>query len=260
MKIIAILSWYDERPSWLAGVVASLSQLGAAHIIAVDGAYGLYPHPKAWSDREQQQTILETARGLNMGCTMLCPQEVWMGNEVEKRNMAWKLAETVAEPYEDWYFIIDADTTVTYALAYQRQLLETEADVAQVGFKETIDGSYEQGLCPLRCMFRAIPGLRFDTNHFTYRLPDGRNLHTEPDCCNLMQIIEVQHNTLWRDPHRREHQKRYYDRRDELRVEYPPDHASDFKPADRAQAGPQPPEFIKSKAPVDVLKDPEFVA
>ena len=156
-----------------------------------------------------------------MGCTIFAPQEPWFGNEVEKNNLRWRLAETVAEPYEDWYFIIDADTFVVTALGLENALRETEYDVASIGFKEDVDGAWEQGLCGLRCLFRAIPGLRYDTNHFTYRLPDGRNLHDDPECLDLLTKVEVEHRTLWRDPYRKQKQTKYYERRDELRVEYP---------------------------------------
>jgi hypothetical protein len=217
MNLIAILSWYDERPSWLAGVVASLAKLEVSHLIAVDGAYSLYPNGKPYSGQEQQQTIATTARMLDIGCTISTPREVWFGNEVEKRNHAFKLAETVAVPNEDWYFIIDADTFVTSAGVWRDRVEQTDADVGEVTFREPY-GSLDTA-CGLRCMFRAIPGLRFDTAHFIYRTPDGRDLHDGTAPLIPLPMIEIEHRTMDRDPYRKEKQQDYYRRRDELGIE-----------------------------------------
>lgn len=222
VKIIGLLSWYDERPSWLAGVVTALAHhVQIAHLIAVDGAYGVYPQPKAYSGSEQHGAILETCRNHEIGVTIHAPQEPWFGNEVEKRNFCWHLAETIAEEHEDWYFICDADTFVTSALGLHQHLERAQEDVGQVAFAEPVDGSFDPGGCFLRCIFRAIPGLRFDTNHFTYRLPDGRNLHDPTEPAISLPMVTVEHRTQWRDPWRKEKQKLYYRRRDELGLELP---------------------------------------
>lgn len=222
MRIIGILSWYDERASWLAGVVAGLAKhAGIDHLIAVDGAYATYPEGKPYSSAQQQEAIYETCRNSEVGCTIYTPQEVWFGDEVAKRNHAWKLAEAEAEPNVDWYFICDADTFVVEGMGLRKALEETELDVGAVLFHEPIDGSWDPGGCYLRCVFRAIPGLRFEVNHFTYRLPDGRNLHDPEVVPADLSMVRVEHRTNWRDPWRREKQKRYYLRRDEARLEYP---------------------------------------
>jgi len=221
MKIIGILSWYDEQPAWLSGVIASLSKVGITHLVAVDGAYGLYPNGRGYSGPGQHQVVMETCQGLQMGCLIYTPPEPWFGNEVEKRNYAFQLAETIAEPNEDWYFLVDADHFVSTAIGHTKVLEQTECDVAEVRFFERYGGIDSGGM--LRCVFRAIPGLRFDTNHFTYRLPDGRNLHNPTEPCAGLHMIEVEHRTMNRDRWRKESQQSYYTRRDELRVEYAPD-------------------------------------
>src|SRR6266498_603798 len=62
VRIYGLLSWYDERQDWLAAAVTSAAKL-CDGIIAVDGAYALFPdslrHPT--SGAEQAATILETA-------------------------------------------------------------------------------------------------------------------------------------------------------------------------------------------------------
>ena len=221
MRLIGILCWYDEQPPWLAGVVASLAKVEVSHLIAVDGAYALYPNGKPYSGPMQHQTIIETAAAVQMGCTIHTPAEPWFGNEVEKRNFAFQLAEQIAEPNEDWYFLVDADHFVSTAIGHTKVLAETDADCGEVRFFERYGGIESGGM--LRCIFRAVPGLRFDTNHFTYRLPDGRNLHDPTEPVAACHMIEVEHRTMNRDRWRKESQQSYYTRRDELRVEYPPE-------------------------------------
>src|SRR6266498_1360247 len=57
LKIIAILSWFDESPSWLSACVASLARAGCSHLVAVDGAYRLYPDGRPHSGIAQQDAI-----------------------------------------------------------------------------------------------------------------------------------------------------------------------------------------------------------
>ena len=220
VRLIGILCWYDERVSWLSGVIASLERVGVSHLIAVDGAYAAYPNAHPVSGGEQHAAIYEVCRALDIGLTIHQPQEPWFGNEVGKRNYAFKLAETVAEE-DDWYFLVDADHFVTSARTrvHLDYLEQTACDVGEVQFREKMDGSFDMGGCPLRCVFRAIPGLRFETNHFTYRVPDGRDLHDPTVEAVNLSMIEVEHRTQFRDPYRKEGQSTYYRRRDELGLE-----------------------------------------
>lgn len=219
MKIIGILSWYDERVDDLAGTVSAfLHKAQIDHLIAVDGAYAAYPNGQPYSNSQQASTIAKICRSLEVGYTIDTPREPWFGNEVEKRNHAFRLAEVFAEE-GDWYFLNDADHLVRSAIGYRERLVEAEEDVAEVHFTEKMDGSFDMGGCPLRCIFRAVPGLRFDVNHFTYRLPDGRNLHDPSEPALSLPMIEVEHLTQWRDSWRKESQQTYYRRRDQLGLE-----------------------------------------
>lgn len=219
MKVIGILCWYDEKPSWLAGVVGGLHQADVTHLVAVDGAYAFYPGGRGYSGSEQHQTILEVCQALEIGCTIVTPPATWLGNEVEKRNHAFAVAETIAEPLEDWYFLVDADHFIASAIGLHHRLAETDADVGEVRFVErygSLDSAY-----PLRCVFRAIPGLRFETNHYTYRTPDGRDLHDPLIGPVDLSMVEVEHRTRERDRDRRAAQQDYYSRRDREGVEAP---------------------------------------
>jgi hypothetical protein len=72
-------------------------------------------------------------------------------------------------------------------------------------------------------VFRAIPGLHFDSNHYTYRTPDGRDLHSYSEPAVDLSCVEVEHRTAHRDRFRKELQQDYYRRRDEMGVEQPAD-------------------------------------
>lgn len=113
LKLIAVLSWYEESPSWLSAVVASAAKV-CDHIVAVDGAYALFPEARASSSAVQGEVILETATHSGIGCTVHRPQRVWAGNEIEKRTFLMQLGCLVGELYEDWMLIIDGDEVLTH--------------------------------------------------------------------------------------------------------------------------------------------------
>jgi hypothetical protein len=110
-RVTALLSFYDEPVEMLAAHVASLAGV-VDHIVAVDGAYMLYPDGKPASDPLQMRVIQEVARGLRIGITTHTPSSVWVGNEVAKRNHLLRLAEPVTRE-GGWYLVLDADCIVT---------------------------------------------------------------------------------------------------------------------------------------------------
>lgn len=232
MRIVALLSWYNERPDWLAAGVASLAPF-ADHIIAVDGAYFLYPDGKRNSPSGQAEAIRETARAVGLGCTLFEPQERWLGNEVEKRSLMFRLGETVATP-EDWYFVLDGDEVVSdIGCDVKAKCAETQHDCGEVAFWRHRD-HYKPEQMPfvtsmveehnIRVMFRAIPGLRVEGNHYTYVTPDGRRLWGNPADAPVEPVedftdIRIQHRTKERDLWRADEARKYYARRDELNIE-----------------------------------------
>jgi hypothetical protein len=245
VKLIALLSWYEESPSWLAALVASLPKAGVSHLVAVDGAYALFQGGRAASGTEQHEVLVETCRTLGLGLTLHAPEHVWHGNEVEKRSFMLALAETVAEPHADWYVSVDADNVISYADLVPERLAELDEDAAEArlwqrhDYLGMDDGAVartpgamwpEETRCPVRCLFRAIPGLRLAGNHYTYALPDGRLLwgrdseHDQPlePAADLTQSLVIEHRSHFRTPWRRELQKAYYQRRDMVRAEAGP--------------------------------------
>jgi hypothetical protein len=231
VQIVALLSWYDERPSWLAGLTASLAGM-ADHIIAVDGAYGLYPQGKGGSPAEQAEAIRETARGVGMGCTIHEPRHAWPGNEVEKRDFMFRAGEQITDP-DDWYFIIDGDELVTDAgLDLHAECGHSSHDAAEVTMwqyrehAEPHERPFSTALVEesaIRIIFRAIRGLAVRGKHYIYVTPDGR--HLWGDGCESMapasnfQAVRVQHRNKSRDLWRAKAGKGYYEIRDRLNVE-----------------------------------------
>lgn len=108
MKICGLLSWYDESPAWLATAVAGMGRV-CDEIVAVDGAYALYPSARPRSSPQQAEAVLQAAEAAGVGCTIHRPREIFWGNEVEKRNLTIALASSVLESGRDWIVIFDAD-------------------------------------------------------------------------------------------------------------------------------------------------------
>lgn len=234
MRLIACLSWYDEKPSWLAAAITSLHHAQIDHLIAVDGAYALLPEGKNASGTEQHHTIIETARALGIGLTLHIPQDRWNGDEVEKRTHMFRLAQREAEPRKDWLMIMDADQVLlTAPHDLKHQLAATKHDVASVIFTERCDPPQDQARqfdwdpetrYPIRILFRSIPGIRCHGNHYTYTTPDGRRLwgNDQDQPCEPALHIEtlvIDHRTNYRPIHRHEQQYAYYKQRDTLGTE-----------------------------------------
>lgn len=227
MKLIALLSWYDE-PVWaLTELVASLARAGCDHLVAVDGAYALFPEARAQSPGEQAQALLAAAQGAGMGVCIHVPQEVWFGNELEKRTFLFAAGHQVAEPGEDWLWVCDADEVILEAIGLRERLEATEHDVAEVILRMNENG--DGGLEPIRKLFRAQQsGIFVRTNHFTYQTGDGRLLwegHLPPKPvlvgAETMHFVRVDHRRTRKD-RRLEDRQRYYDRRKEHGIELVP--------------------------------------
>ena len=76
--------------------------------------------------------------------------------------------------------------------------------------------------------FRAIPGLRAVTNHFTYSTPDGRKLWGDAKKDRLeprldLTAVKVEHRSKLRHTDRRRAAERYYRLRDDLGLEELPE-------------------------------------
>lgn len=190
MRIIALLAWYDEPSSWLAATVASVAKC-CDYIVALDGAYSLWPEPhthrKAFSPPEQAEAILEAATGAGLGCLVYRPAVEWTG-EAEKRTALFNMGLVVAEPWDDWFLVIDADEIVSEAPRDLRVQLEAVTDVHvgtvalwwtnDLAVDETVEEYGRKGWIEAgghdftqRRLLRAIPGLHVRTRHDRWAVP-----------------------------------------------------------------------------------------
>ena len=236
MRIIGVLCWFEESPSWLAATVTSLVHLAAIdHLVAVDGAYALLPDGRAHSGSEQHDAIREVCQAAGCGLTVHTPADPWLGNEVEKRSFAFQLAEQVATIGEDWYFVVDADEVIQSAPDLHALLAETDEDVGTVWLNERFDPHAKphneqvaqmtywprESRQPSNRLFRAVERLRAVENHYTYMHGNGRVLIVGNQDAAVDTRVELEHRTGLRDVARKLQQTRYYDRRDELGIETP---------------------------------------
>lgn len=233
MRLLALLSWYDEPPSQLAATVASLNGL-CDGVIAVDGAYLMFPgslrHPV--SGTEQVDTIAATAKALGMSVTIHQPQVPWGGNEVEKRQFMFDLA-TMQTTEDDWLFLIDADEQVSQLPGDTREHLEkTDLDAAEVLMWEhpedrvLSDGSKVGylGNHSIRRMWRALRGITVGPAHHQFSLEDGRWLSDAGRPRILVPAltlhdVRIEHRNVFRSEDRLQRKARYYADRDHMGLE-----------------------------------------
>jgi hypothetical protein len=221
MRVIGLLSWYEEPASWLAECVAGLAKL-CDHLVAVDGPYARFPGAirKPASGSEQADTIARTAAGAGIGCTIHAPRQPWWGNEVEKRGFMFDLAMTIAEPGNDWFVRVDADEVFTTVPPDTRALLAaTERDVAEVTMWERGIDDGQDSQFPIRVAFRALPGIRIQQAHYVVTVPgpDGRvralvgndSVHKQEPAEPLWDV-RLEHRTRQRPAMRRAAKDQYY--------------------------------------------------
>jgi len=216
MKIVGLLCWYEESPSWLVECVASAARL-CDHLIAVDGAYATFPGAlkKPYSDSAQADAIMRTAAGFGMGCTLHVQREPWWGQwggEVEKRDFMFRLGEQFTTP-EDWYFRIDADEVLTYVPDDTRQkLADTQHDAAEVMMWHRLSPylDADDGESPFRCLFRALRGLHIEQAHYRVTAPPDRILNgINQEMAELLWDVRLEHRTHQRTNTRQRSKKQY---------------------------------------------------
>jgi hypothetical protein len=227
MKIYALLNWYDERPDWLAASVASASKL-CDGIVAVDGAYFLYPgslrHPT--SGAAQATAIMETALSLDMSCTIHVPDGPWLGNEVDKLQHLFDLG--VPEPMEDWFFRIDGDELLTdVPYDARNRIAETDLHAVDLRMWVRTDGVTQHEMWPIRRLWRVVPEMKVGpAHHIMSGIVDGERIYMADSENRARQTpgldmpdLLMEHRNRQRNPVRLKNKERYYRQRDELGVE-----------------------------------------
>jgi hypothetical protein len=219
VTILALLSWFDERPAQLARLVSSLAGAGVGHLVALDGAYALFPGAAARSPGVQARMLRRVAHAHGIDATILVPDGPWRGGEVEKRTALFAAAHRVAVPGRDWLWVIDADEVVTAAGWVRDGLEATCLDVAEVLFGDA------DGVSPVRRLFRAHRGgIRVDGFHGRYVDGGGRVLWDASGRCAQVEAaslwdVRMRHVGGRRATDRTEKRMTYYHRRDRLGAE-----------------------------------------
>lgn len=224
MKITAMMSFWDEDPTWLRSSIEDLVSLGASRVLACDGAYALFLGGLSKSPDNQIAAIRQSCDDLDVELLLYQPPCVWLGNEVEKRQKMLDLALAISDR-EDWLAIWDVDYELVNAPDaddIHDRLLSARADVAGISFTESLSGG---GWHQMRMFMRASPGIKMDGNHHTYLLPDGRRSQVlcrlVPNAASAIDLsaIKIYHRVHERTALRRHDQTRYYEERDSRGIE-----------------------------------------
>jgi hypothetical protein len=249
MRIIAGLCWYNESPTFLAATVASLKKMDVDHVVAIDGAYMLYPQGKGHSSLQEAQTIQTICDSLDIGYTIhtMPPQQKWRGGEVEKRNFMFQIAGLIADD-GDWFLSIDADEVIESVNIDLKAALEaTSFDAALLTLEDKIDpqddsdGGFNKFIAvnqavpntfrqPSRRLFRILPGFRVEANHYTYLAGYGKDekrlwgagvygTDGEVPALDLTGKVIMEHRQNLRDKSRSDARWSYYVARDEAQIE-----------------------------------------
>jgi hypothetical protein len=223
MRVALLVSWYDERPEWLAAVVAGFGRV-ADEVVAVDGAYAFYPGADAAprSHPAQAEAVLAAAESIGVGCTVHRPRWAFAGNEVEKRNLSFRLAGAL-EP--DWVVAADGDylPRVVDPEGMRGALESTDLNVASYALEDETDG--EPWSLAMRDVFRWAPDLRYDRAHHTVRgtyagrLETLRGPRADVDALDLRGALVAVHRNRARPAERQHDAQRYYAARDAAGIE-----------------------------------------
>ncbi len=228
MRLIALLSWFDEPRSSLIACLRGLAEAGTDHVVACDGRYALYPADHDLSHPNEYATILLACRELGMGCTIHAPSGPWEGGEVGKRTALFAAGWAIAEP-GDWFWVQDADQwTTSVPPDLKARLAATEHDAAEV---DMLDMEALRANLPhwpahfaMRSLFRAQP-LHVEGNHTNYVTADGRHLWGRDgdgrveNALDLTDCVHVEHHPGERSSERLAAKLVYYTARDEAGVE-----------------------------------------
>lgn len=212
----------------LVDCIKSIASAGVSHLVAVDGAYALYPDGAAASHPNQHAAITLACRQLGIGCTLHVPTEPWAGNEVEKRNALFALGWGVARD-GDWFMVQDADMAVTkWPADLVERLAETDRVAAEVQILDVVAQRAQQldwpPLFPFRAFYKAQP-ITVGPRHSIYRDAEGVSLWNGNGVDDRLPVLDltddvlIEHRPDRRTTDRQLGKLRYYAERDALGTE-----------------------------------------
>ena len=220
MKIAACLSWYDEPAHFLDRVIWSLSKT-VDTVVALDGAWKLYPGGQPYSSLAQTETLEAACAefGLRFVGGTKYAEELW-ASQVAKRDALMKLA---AKTDADWLFVIDADEFVERS---DRELLEKLLDAATCDVAKVRCSRRDGRESSIRRLYRASAGVTVASAHNGYRTTDGRWLHGDGARVMLQPALDVSsalaiyHDHDNRSEQRNDRARAYYRERRAQQIEW----------------------------------------
>lgn len=226
IRVVACCSWFDEDPSLLTRMVASLPSIGVDTLVAVDGRYRLFgdqDYDDFRSPPEQHAALWAACAEHHVRLVSDLAPGLYR-DEVEKRQRLFSLAESYAQT-GDWLLWIDGDENVGQWLDPERSLSDhlrlTSRDVAEVTF---VDHEPRPGVVrhwPLPRLFRAGKFSRMGPNHYTLIAHDGGALwgsNAHRTVAERVQVpLLIEHNQ--RAPERAERERRFITDRDRFAPE-----------------------------------------
>lgn len=219
MRVIGLLAWYDEPTKDLERCIRTFHAAGVTALVAVDGAYGLFPGAQPVSPVEQHVLIAQTCAELKIDLRLWRPRELW-DTETDKRAFMFGLAEQhLRQSDEDWYCVMDADEYVKGQVDLQGLLRKTRFDAADVTFDEPAGAGKPHKRFELRCLFRALEGLTVRFNHHTYMVGDRILWGYGHEPAEDLTFVTIVHTTNLRPAKRRKLKDTYYADRDDQGIE-----------------------------------------
>ena len=245
MNLVGLLIYYDESPSWLATCVSGFARV-CDTIVAVDGAYALYPGARPRSHPDQAYAIQDACETMGSGCVIHRPKDVWWGNEIEKRQHTIRLASALNP---DWLLVFDADYLVILCEdpAFARNIIaSTDKHVCTYTLldgKDVMDDDYLANYAQERAIdhewtirdrgiFRYTDDLRYGPTHYCLRgtfdgedhwlrgpdlSPVGMHLASPPE--HLGRSLVALHRNQKRSKMRTQAAEHYYKLRDDQGAE-----------------------------------------
>src|SRR5262245_2807901 len=109
-RILGLLSFFGELPQWLYDCAASLDRIGIDRLIAVDGAYALFPGARACSTTEEHQALRDGCADAGIALDLVVMAQPWE-SECAKRTYLFRRGQRFTSS-SDWYLVLDSDTMV----------------------------------------------------------------------------------------------------------------------------------------------------
>jgi hypothetical protein len=139
-RVIGLVSWWDESPTWLAATIASMGRF-CDHVVALDGRYAMFPDQRLQSGIDEVRVIVEAARGAGVGLTLHTAPRTFP-DEMAKRTHLFRLGQLEARSFTDWFYVLDGDEVTIESppkADVQAYLEHTTADVLTATLFERTD-------------------------------------------------------------------------------------------------------------------------